>query len=76
MKPSDKKDEFRQKLDALLKSTLDEGPGSRAVGRITADVLFDFIANEAGAFCPQAVAEVRGILGDRLEEATFRSLVT
>jgi hypothetical protein len=61
---------FRAKLQDLLISTLEEGPGSRAVGRITAECLYAFIANEAGAFTPQAVEEVVYILETLLEEAS------
>jgi hypothetical protein len=61
---------FRTKLQGILISTLEEGPGSRAVARITAECLYAFIQNEAGAFTPQAVEEVVYILERLLEEAS------
>jgi hypothetical protein len=50
--------EFRQQISELLNATLESGPGPRAVGLITADVLAAFIMNEAGGDTPAAVDEV------------------
>jgi hypothetical protein len=56
------KQELQEQFVALLERVRDEGPGARAVARIVARELTLFIFDEAGAFAPNAVAEVADLM--------------
>ena len=64
------KQEFARCLCGLLGRTIDEGPGARAVVRITAESLAVYIKNEAGAGDPDAVEEAVSWLRGRHETLT------
>jgi hypothetical protein len=47
----------------------DSGVGSKSLAMAVTNALFDFIANEAGAFTPQAIEEITDRLQELLSEA-------
>jgi hypothetical protein len=61
--------EFRQKISELLSTTLDDGPGPRAVAMMTGDALAHFLMNEAGADAPERLNEVIAHMRAILEPA-------
>lgn len=60
--------QFQAQLEALLRKTLDEGPGPRVVAHTMAHALTEYIFNEAGAVA-QAIEEVQNIMDDMVREA-------
>jgi hypothetical protein len=66
--------DVKKELRALLARTLEEGPGPRRVTWTVADVLVDFIFNEAGANAPAAINEIVQLMQVRLQVALEKDL--